>query len=199
MKYIKIVLVLSGLMLMLAGCSSANESKKEVQAIMDMMAQSASNFATYSSAQRIAKPAAMVNPADKTGPAQASNCYPFNRPFFNEPVPGYGGSAIMQGNMKMTVCDNGSVIGDFMVTTTFDHATWSTGFVVSGGLTETGNITGNVYSEIIMIWNVNSSFDYAVNGHSHSVNVQISISVTPSGASGTCWGNIDSEYVNFSL
>jgi PBP1b-binding outer membrane lipoprotein LpoB len=40
MKHTKAVLALTGLMLMLAGCSSNQESEAEVQAIIDMMSQS---------------------------------------------------------------------------------------------------------------------------------------------------------------
>jgi hypothetical protein len=201
MKYTKMVLVLSGVMLMLAGCSSANESKKEVQVILDMMAQSGSNYSNvvHGSMQRIAKPAAMVNPAHKTSPVPAWAPVTVQVPI-NGPVPGYGGSAIQFGNMKMTLYESGLLTGDFMITTTCDHATWGE-FVVSGGLTQTGTISGNIYDEIIIQWLAKSGFDYTVNGHSHSINVSGSVAANGNTgvASGSIWGIVDSEYYTYNF
>ncbi|MCX6555906.1 MAG: hypothetical protein NTW95_00505 [Candidatus Aminicenantes bacterium] len=200
MKYTKTVLALAGVMLVLAGCSSKKESEEEVQAIIEMMSQTGLTIAGFTNElQRHADPMVVDNPAAKTE-ATPVTCISDQQAFGNTPVPGYDGTATWLGNLKLTVCTDGGVAGDWMITTTFNHTTVSSGFEVTGSWTETGTVTGSTLTEVILNENINSGFDFSVNGHSHSVNLTISISVTPNGVtSGTCWGIIDSTAVSFPL
>lgn len=204
MKYKKMFLLLVGVTLVLAGCSTANEDKEEVQAILDMMALSGTNFTAFTNqgiAQRIGKLAAMAIPADKTRLVQFTDGFPITVqiPLFNEPLDGFGGTATVSGNFKITIYESGQFNGDFMVKSTFDRATWDK-FEISGSLSDAGTITGNAYSgSVSMDWNTSSGFDFQVNKRNHSVLLTTSITGTAGGVSGRTWGIIDSETYSYNF
>ena len=136
--------------------------------------------------------------------------------YFNEPIPGFSsGSATRHGNMHGGVTINvpegtgtatGIISGNGLTMITFDHAVYGGAEFngrMSEGLTLSGNInvnTGGGVGELTVVDDLNSQFDFTVNGHSHSYSVKTTIVVKinsngTTSVTGTQIGIIDSTPV----
>lgn len=205
------VLYLGGLALALAGCDVADDNgpdgngnanlNNEDRIILDVVTHSAVSYNMYSS-QSARQPMASVELAGSVkssytmGPAPTYTPFTVTLAFTNEPIPGYGGSALFNGGEIYTIHADDSVSGNLQMVSTYRRAKTSDGLTIDGTMVDMGTISGSMNKIVVNV--TSSSDDFTIDGLSHRVRLRTRIAASQQGtSSGSATGNIDGKPVSY--